>query len=53
MSFLLALFIALGTPCPSEDTHGCYWDAAHRGNGVGTSFVDVAGRPFYLAEVTR
>lgn len=26
-------------PCPTEDSTGCYWDAATQGNGVGTSFV--------------
>jgi len=26
-------------PCPTEDSTGCYWDAAAQGNGVGTSFV--------------
>ena len=29
-------------PCESEDSAGpCYWDAAHRGNGVGRSFVAI------------
>ena len=30
----------LGFPsCATEDSCGCYWDAAARGNGRGTSFV--------------
>ncbi len=35
------LFVAFGTPCPTEDSQGCYWDAAAHGNGQGTSFVAV------------
>jgi hypothetical protein len=38
-------------PCPEEDSPGpCYWDAEHRGNGLGTSFwVDADGRIHYLS----
>lgn len=41
MSFLFALILAAATPCPAEDSTGCYWDAGTRGNGIGTSFVTV------------
>ena len=34
---------ALRTPCPEEDSPDCYWDASTRGNGVGTSFVNIGG----------
>lgn len=45
----LALFLALFMPqCAAEDSHNCYWDAAHRGNGLGTSFVDIGGTVVYL-----
>jgi hypothetical protein len=30
-------------PCPTEDSRGpCVWDARHRGDGVGRSFVVTA-----------
>lgn len=31
-------------PCLTEDSSNCYWDADHRGNGLGTSFVDIDGK---------
>lgn len=31
------------TPCATEDSSNCYWDAAERGNGTGTSFLDIGG----------
>jgi hypothetical protein len=40
---ILALFLP---PCAAEDSHNCYWDAQHRGNGLGTSFVDLGGVTF-------
>lgn len=27
------------TPCVTEDSSGCFWDAGDRGNGEGVSFV--------------
>lgn len=36
-------------PCASEDSDNCYWDAATRGNGRGTSFVVIRGQYFYAA----
>lgn len=30
-------------PCRYEDSRNCFWSAGQRGNGVGTSFVDVKG----------
>lgn len=29
-------------PCQTEDSTGCYWDAGHRGNGQGQSFVTLS-----------
>lgn len=26
-------------PCPAEDSVSCIWDARHRGNGEGRSFI--------------
>ena len=34
-------------PCPEEDSDNCYWDAAQRGNGVGTSFITLDGVTYY------
>lgn len=38
--------VATITACATEDSSDCYWDAASRGNGHGTSFVDIDGRLF-------
>lgn len=35
-------------PCATEDSTDCYWNAAARGNGDGSSFIDVAGHRIYL-----
>lgn len=36
------------TPCPTEDSTGCYWDADTMGNGHGNSFVvDYDGTTYY------
>lgn len=35
------------TPCEQEDSANCYWDNEVRGNGVGTSFVDIDGIAYY------
>lgn len=43
MGALLALIVALSTPCATEDSQNCTWDAAHRGNGLGSSFVTFDG----------
>lgn len=34
-------------PCETEDSNDCYWDAAVRGNGEGTSFVTLNGVTYY------
>ena len=39
MSLLIALAVALSTPCPAEDSTDCYWNAQTRGNGHGHSFI--------------
>ena len=31
------------TPCATEDSSNCYWNAAERGNGTGASFLDIGG----------
>lgn len=36
--------------CEQEDSTACLWDAATRGNGLGTPvYSDAAGRQFFLA----
>jgi hypothetical protein len=34
--------VTLGA-CVTEDSTDCYWDAQTRGNGMGTSFVNIGG----------
>lgn len=31
------------TPCQVEDSVNCHWNAKERGNGQGTSFLNVLG----------
>lgn len=39
---------ASATPCPTEDSVGCYWDADTMGNGTGRSYtVDTDGTVHY------
>lgn len=38
------------TPCATEDSDDCYWDAAVRGNGVGQSFTVRNGVVTYPSE---
>ena len=33
--------VQLATPCQTEDSTGCYWNAETSGNGQGTSFIAV------------
>lgn len=35
------------TPCPTEDSMNCYWDATLSGNGEGRSFLDIDGLAYY------
>lgn len=35
-------------PCKVEDGRRCWWDAANRGNGIGTSFVSYGGRLTFI-----
>lgn len=47
---VLFLLVSLGmTPCVTEDSENCYWDATTMGNGVGTSFVNVNGN-WYMVD---
>jgi len=40
MDMILALVLAISSPCPNDDSGSdCYWNAATRGNGVGHSFI--------------
>lgn len=48
LAFLLSLFLAFTTPCATEDSDNCYWDANSRGNHSGQSFVAVNGTILYL-----
>ena len=38
---------AITTPCATEDSTTCYWDAASFGDGNGRSFIDVLGTAYY------
>lgn len=38
---------AVVTPCATEDSTNCYWDATLMGNGEGTSFVNVEGALYF------
>lgn len=38
-------------PCRYEDGRHCYWDAGNSGNGIGHSFVVVAGRVIYTNRI--
>lgn len=39
MSIVALILALMMPPCPTEDSSGCYWDAAANGNGEGISFV--------------
>lgn len=39
------LRVSLSTPCATEDSINCYWDAT-MGNGEGESYIDVDGRTY-------
>jgi len=43
LALVLSFFLAFATPCATEDSSNCVWDAQARGNGVGQSFVDWNG----------
>lgn len=51
MAFALARPVttigALLPACTTEDDSACVWDAAAHGNGIGRSFVQIAGRTLY------
>lgn len=38
------------TPCATEDSTNCYWDATTHGNGQGRSFIDVDGTAYFLGK---
>jgi len=35
------------TPCVTEDSTNCFWDATIHGNGLGRSFYDIDGEVVY------
>lgn len=35
------LALQLSTPCKTEDSTMCYWDASQHGNGTGKSFISL------------
>jgi len=36
-----SLAAVMSTPCATEDSANCYWDAQSRGNGRGHSFISL------------
>ena len=40
------------TPCPTEDSTNCFWDANAQGNGQGQSFFDFNGELTMLGHTT-
>lgn len=38
---------AVSTPCVTEDSRNCHWQADVQGNGRGRSFIDVLGIAYY------
>lgn len=40
--------LAIATPCATEDSHNCYWDAGL--NGIGHSYIDILGNLFPLPQ---
>lgn len=48
LELIVALLFAILPPCQYEDSANCAWDASEAGNGVGSSFVDLGGRVFYV-----
>jgi hypothetical protein len=47
-AFILTVLLAVLPPCAAEDSRNCHWDAQARSNGLGHSFIDMAGEVFYL-----
>lgn len=46
---LLSVALSVLPACASEDASGvCAWDAAVEGNGLGSSFVVVGDRVFFV-----
>lgn len=48
MEFLLAILVYLLPACEAEDSTNCYWDASTQGNGVGSSFLAINDKTYYL-----
>jgi len=44
---LLAVVLSISTPCATEDSTNCRWDASAQGNGMGTSFITVGTEADY------
>jgi hypothetical protein len=45
LTILFLVWLALTTPCPTEDSTNCYWDAQTQGNGRGTSSLRIDFTP--------
>lgn len=45
---VISLCVLLFPQCASEDSMNCYWNSATMGNGIGQSFIDIAGTAYYL-----
>ena len=41
---------AVLSPCATEDSDNCYWDADMQGNGLGRSFTVINGEVTYKGE---
>lgn len=42
-AIIIAALLHLFPACPTEDSANCFWDATTRGNGIGSSFIDIGG----------
>ncbi len=45
---VISLCVIMFPECANEDSMNCYWNAATNGNGIGQSFIDIAGITYYL-----
>lgn len=40
---------SIATVCKYEDSRNCVWDAKHRGNGKGRSFINRNGKVIFIS----
>jgi hypothetical protein len=43
LALVISFFLAFATPCATEDSSNCSWNATTQGNGSGSSFVEWNG----------